>query len=356
MIIGVLVELSNKNIDRVFDYNVPDVFLDKIKLGIRVKVPFGRMKLEGFVVEIKNNTDVSVKDILDVVDDEVILNEELLELGKKMQEDTLSTLISCYQVMLPKALKAKNGTTINKRLDTYYHLKEDNIDYSKLTSKQLEIVKLCLEKKNVIKKELVNISSSSLSTLVKKGILIEELVDHYRVSYNEKIEPKKELTVDQRKVVDEVLKNPLHCTYLLYGVTGSGKTEVYMELIEDALKTGKTSIVLVPEISLTPQMVLRFQKRFGNNIAALHSALSEGEKYDEYIVDETDTHEKRIYAPNYISILNGKPQLKIDGTSSLQSDGYQEINEEMKQDMKDQFQTLFDSIQTKACSTVEKKC
>ncbi len=282
MIIGVLVELSNKNIDRVFDYNVPDIFLDKIKLGIRVKVPFGRMELEGFVVEIKNNTDVSVKDILDVVDDEVILNEELLELGKKMQEDTLSTLISCYQVMLPKALKAKNGTTINKRLDTYYHLKEDNIDYSKLTSKQLEIVKLCLEKKNVIKKELVDISSSSLSTLVKKGILIEELVDHYRVSYNEKMEPKKELTVDQKNVVDEVLKNPLYCTYLLYGVTGSGKTEVYMELIEDALKKGKTSIVLVPEISLTPQMVLRFQKRFGNNIAALHSALSDGEKYDEW--------------------------------------------------------------------------
>lgn len=77
---------------------------------------------------------------------------------------------------------------------------------------------------------------------------------------------------------------------------------------------------------------------------------------DEYIVDETDTLEKRIYAPNYISILNGKPQLKIDGTSSLQSDGYQEINEEMKQDMKDQFQSLFDSIQIKACSTVEKKC
>ena len=81
-----------------------------------------------------------------------------------------------------------------------------------------------------------------------------------------------------------------------------------------------------------------------------------GSVLDNYIVDETDTHEKRIYAPNYISILNGKPQLKIDGTSSLQSDGYQEINEDIKQDMKDQFQSLFDSIQTKACSTVEKKC
>lgn len=81
-----------------------------------------------------------------------------------------------------------------------------------------------------------------------------------------------------------------------------------------------------------------------------------GSVLDNYIVDETDTHEKRIYAPNYISILNGKPQLKVEGISSLQSDGYQEINEDIKQDMKDQFQSLFDSIQTKACSTVEKKC
>lgn len=77
---------------------------------------------------------------------------------------------------------------------------------------------------------------------------------------------------------------------------------------------------------------------------------------DEYIVDEINTNEKRIYAPNYISILNGKPQLKVDGISSLQTNGYQEINEDIKQDMKDQFQSLFDSIQKKACSTVEKKC
>ena len=89
MIIGVLVELSNKNIDKIFDYSVPDNLKDKIKVGIRVKVPFGKMELEGFVIEIKNSSDISVKDILEVVDDEVILNEELLELGKKIQEDTL---------------------------------------------------------------------------------------------------------------------------------------------------------------------------------------------------------------------------------------------------------------------------
>ena len=282
MIIGVLVELSNKNIDRVFDYSVPDCFLDKIKLGIRVKVPFGKMELEGFVVEIKGSSDVEVKDILDVIDDEAILNSELLELGKKMQEDTLSTLISCYQIMLPKALKAKNGQVINKKFDTYYYLNKDIVCYGKLSTSQEKIINLCMEKEFVLRKELVDISLSSLNTLIKKNILLEKKLEHYRLSYNEKIEPKKELTNDQKSVVDEVLANTGYFPYLLFGVTGSGKTEVYMELIEDALNKGKTSIVLVPEISLTPQMVLRFQKRFGDNIAAIHSALSDGEKYDEW--------------------------------------------------------------------------
>lgn len=282
MIIGVLVELSNKNIDRVFDYSVPDCFLDKIKLGIRVKVPFGKMELEGFVVEVKDSSDIEVKDILDVIDDEAILNSELLELGKKMQEDTLSTLISCYQIMLPKALKAKNGQVINKKFDTYYYLNKDIVCYGKLSTSQEKIINLCMEKEFVLRKELVDISLSSLNTLIKKNILLEKKLEHYRLSYNEKIEPKKELTNDQRSVVDEVLANTGYFPYLLFGVTGSGKTEVYMELIEDALNKGKTSIVLVPEISLTPQMVLRFQKRFGDNIAAIHSALSDGEKYDEW--------------------------------------------------------------------------
>lgn len=282
MIIGVLVELSNKNIDRVFDYSVPDCFLDKIKLGIRVKVPFGKMELEGFVVEVKDSSDIEVKDILDVIDDEAILNSELLELGKKMQEDTLATLISCYQIMLPKALKAKNGQVINKKFDTYYYLNKDIVCYGKLSALQEKIINLCMEKEYVLRKELVDISLSSLNTLIKKNILLEKKLEHYRLSYNEKIEAKKELTNDQKLVVDEVLANTGYFPYLLFGVTGSGKTEVYMELIEDSLNKGKTSIVLVPEISLTPQMVLRFQKRFGDNIAAIHSALSDGEKYDEW--------------------------------------------------------------------------
>ena len=280
MIIGVLVELSNKNIDKIFDYSVPLHMQEYIKVGIRVEVPFGRMSLEGFVLEIKEDTSLeSLKEIISIIDDDVILNDELLLLGKEVQRNTLSTLISCYQVMLPKALKAKRGVSVNKKFDIYYKL-NNNIDGTIFSSKQLEIINLCKEKGLVLRKELIEISLSSLNTLIKKGVLVEEKREHYRLVYNQSISDKKELTVEQKNVVDSV--NFSHDVYLLHGVTGSGKTEVYMELIEKVLINGKTSIVLVPEISLTPQMVLRFQKRFGDNIAAIHSALSEGEKYDEW--------------------------------------------------------------------------
>lgn len=280
MIVGVLVELSNKNIDKVFDYSVPDNLKDKVKIGIRVSVPFSSQILEGFVLEIKESTDIETKEIIDIIDEDIILNEELLELGKKMQEQTLSTLISCYQVMLPKALKAKHGTTINKKYDTYYKLNK-NEDY-KYNSSQLKILELFKDKELVKREDILELSTSSLNTLLKNNILQIVKKEHYRLEYNEEKQEKKPLTEDQQKVVNDVLKKDGYNTYLLFGVTGSGKTEVYMELIEDVLNKGKTAIVLVPEISLTPQMIERFQIRFGNKIAALHSALSEGEKYDEY--------------------------------------------------------------------------
>ena len=284
MVIGVLVELSSKNIDKMFDYLVPKNLQDDIKIGIRVEVPFGSQILEGFVLEIKDesSSDFKLKEIISIKDTDIILNKELLELGKVMQDNTLATLISCYQVMLPKALKAKQGSVINKKFDTYYKVNESNLVLIKTTPKQDEMINLCREKKLVKRSELLEISSSILSTLVKKEILVEEKLEKYRLSYSKELGSKFQLTTDQENVVEKVLENTKFKPYLLHGVTGSGKTEVYMELIEDALNKGKSSIMLVPEISLTPQMVERFQKRFGDNIAALHSALSDGEKYDEW--------------------------------------------------------------------------
>lgn len=281
MVAGVLVEISNKNVDKIFDYKIPKELEEKIKVGIRVLVPFGRMMIVGFVLEIKDefNDKYELKEIIEVKDEDIILTDELLELGKKISKDTLATLISCYQTMLPKALKAKHDSVVNKKYDTYYRIK-GKID-EKLPSKQQELVDLIKAKNEIIRSEALEISSSALNSLLKKNYLEEIKKEHYRVDYSDAIVPKKELTLEQDLAVKKIdLKK--HDVYLLHGVTGSGKTEVYMELIEKALLDGKSSIVLVPEISLTPQMVSRFQQRFGKKIAAIHSALSDGEKYDEW--------------------------------------------------------------------------
>ena len=283
LVVGVLVEITNKNVDKIFDYSVPDNLISSIKIGIRVSVPFGKMTLEGFVLEIKNSkdTDRELRSIIDVVDNDVVLSDELIELGKVMQKKTIASLISCYQVMLPKALKAKNGSEISIRYDTFYRLNNNYDKNIKFNDKQIEIINLFNTNDLIIRKTLTDISISSLNTLLKKDVLIEEKHEHYRVNYSNKIHEKKELTDDQKKVVSSVI-NSSPDTFLIHGVTGSGKTEVYMEIIDYYLSLGKSCIVLVPEISLTPQMVERFQKRFGDRIAALHSALSDGEKYDEW--------------------------------------------------------------------------
>ena len=280
MIIGVLVELANKKLDKIFDYKVPDILKNDVKLGIRVEVPFGRQVLEGFVLEIKENSYLeNLKEIISIKEKDIVLNNELLQLGKNMHEETLSLLISCYQVMLPKALKASKKTNISKKYDIFYKL--NLVDGIKLNDRQKLIIDLFKEKDLVSKKEILEISSSSLKTLINKEVLIEKKIEHYRLSYDDKKTIIKELTKDQQHVVDSVNldKNDI---YLLHGVTGSGKTEVYIKLIEKVVLNNKTAIILVPEISLTPQMISRFQQVFGNSIAALHSALSDGEKYDEY--------------------------------------------------------------------------
>lgn len=287
MIVGVLVELSNKNIDRIFDYIVPSFLETNIKVGIRVTVPFNNQILEGFILEIKHEKpNIELKKIIDIVDNDIVLDEELLALGKYMKEVTLSTLITCYQVMLPRALKARAKNNINTKKEKMISLNIniDNIDQYKLTSKQKEMLDMVKKQPSIKRSYLSKISPSVLKALLDKNIFIEYEKEVYRLNDEERnLKEKYPLTNDQQKVVDTIINNKeVPKTYLLHGVTGSGKTEVYMELIEYMLSIGKSSVVLVPEISLTPQMVNRFKNRFKERIAILHSRLSEGEKYDEY--------------------------------------------------------------------------
>lgn len=277
MVACVLVELSNKALDKMFDYNVPKELEEKVKIGIRVKVPFGMQKLEGFILSFKDKSDIELRDIESIVDNDIVLTDDLLKLGKIMKEKTYSSLISCYQTMLPKALKASYKTNINIKYDNFYKLNNVNIN---LTQKMKEVVKLFNDKELIDRKTISNYYSN-VKKLVDIGLLKEVKKEHYRLTYDKVTAEKHKLTDEQEKVYNEFISTEDN-VYLLHGVTGSGKTEVYMEIIDYFLKQGKTSIMLVPEISLTPQMVERFTKRFGSVVAALHSALSEGEKYDEW--------------------------------------------------------------------------
>lgn len=281
VIAEVLVEVKAKQIDQTFTYRIPPLLEEKVIVGKRVLVPFGPRMVEGFVLKTeKKEVDFSLKDIISVIDEEAILNPELLELGKYISKKTMCNLISAYQTMLPTALKAKHGKTVSKKEVCYLSLVQ--MDYIPQNKKQKELMDI-LSNGEVEKSELKDYTSA-IQTLLKKNIIKEEKKEKYRLEYHLKeVSKRPNLTEEQKKVLDAVYcKLNTFAPFLLHGVTGSGKTEVYMNLIEKVLEDGKQAIVLVPEISLTPQLVQTFQRRFGDAIAILHSRLSAGEKYDEW--------------------------------------------------------------------------
>ena len=287
MVCECLVELEHVFIDKTFTYKINKEQLPLLKVGMRVVVPFGKQTLEGFVLKIYENKDASLenklKEIISIVDTYPILNEELLTLGKYISKTTLCSLMTSYQAMLPKALKAKKKVNMTPKYDTYicinYGMYNNDIKFNASQEKILELLK---ENKKVKKEVLNKISVSSVNTLLKKNILLEEKEENYRYNLINEEKIKFNLNEEQQKVYKEIF-NFINTneTFLLYGVTGSGKTNVYMKVIEDVIKNNKTAILLVPEISLTPQIIKRFTSYF-SNIAVLHSGLSYGEKYDEW--------------------------------------------------------------------------
>ncbi len=281
----VIIEYGNKAVDREFTYVIPNDLIGKIKIGARVLVPFNNAKIEGFVIEVVDtyNLEYELKEIYSLIDEEPIINKEMFYIADKICKKTLCSKISAFKVMLPKALKASHNTSIGIKNNRYLVFNKDiseidnYIDNCKYYG-QIQIL-------NAIKKDgrlLISKLTSSINTLLKKELV---KIDTEEVSrYNAKSSGKYNIVTlneEQKNVVNQVKLNEFNA-YLLYGVTGSGKTEVYMEIISNVLSLGKTAIMLVPEISLTPQIVDRFVTRFGTNVAILHSGLSDTERYDEY--------------------------------------------------------------------------
>lgn len=287
MYVSVLTQIGVKAVDQTFFYHVPKLLENNIKIGVRVRIPFGNMILDGFVLGISDNSSYDnskIKDIINVIDEEPVLNKEMLLLGKYMSDNLLASLSSCYQVMLPKALKAEVKSNIKIKYDRYLHrIKSiEEIDrYIDNCKYESQINLLCKLKEGDI---LITRMSSSINTIIKYGFasIIYEECKRYKydgISNYKRVN----LTDKQRLVSDTIISSfGKSDTFLLYGVTGSGKTEVYMDVIEKAINNGKSAIMLVPEIGLTPQIVGKFISRFGNVISVLHSKLSDSERYDEY--------------------------------------------------------------------------
>jgi len=236
----VLIEYKVKSLDRSFTYEIPEGLRNIIKVGMKVSVPFGQgdSLINGFVTNIKYDSNLgNLKSIVEVTDRELVLNEELMELGKYLRDTTLCTLISAYQTMLPSSLKIKTIKSNFQKVDTYLKLKmpkEFIKSYLEETKgkNQKEILEILLKEEKILKKDH---SASTVKTLLTKGLIEEEKVPTYRIDKeNAKDFSKVTLTEDQQNCYDEVMANlDVANTYLLHGVTGSGKTEVYMHLIRD---------------------------------------------------------------------------------------------------------------------------
>ena len=299
MVAEVIINSTAKKLNRVFDYNIPTHLEDFITIGSKVLVPFGKGERleEGYVTRIKEKSNYEIKSISKL---ELELSENQIDLAKWMAKKYFSNVSDCIKLMLtPGTRNNKKENRIQDKTINKVYLKkskeeiECEIKGKKIKSeKQKKILKFVVENQGCTIPEiemLTDCSRAIVNTLVKNEYLqlIEEKINRNPL-INKKIEKSEKLKLNKEQdlAVEEIKKsinNNEFEKFLLHGVTGSGKTEVYLQLIEEVIKQEKEAIVLVPEISLTPQMLDRFIARFGKEqIAVLHSKLSVGERHDEW--------------------------------------------------------------------------
>lgn len=299
MVAEVIINSTAKKLNRTFDYQIPKELEDMVVVGSKVLVPFGRFKNleEAHVVKIKTSSEYEIKDIAKV---EIELTDRQIELARWMSKRYFCNFSECIKLMQTPGTRTKNvNNRIQNKKINVVHLKKDfdeilvDIESKKIKSeKQIKILKFLKDNDGSTVPEIemfTGCSRAIVNTLIKNNYLelAEQKIDRNPLN-QKKIEKTQclRLTEEQKvafEKVENVIDNKKYEEFLLYGVTGSGKTEVYLQLINKVFKQEKSSIVLVPEISLTPQMLDRFISRFGKeHIAVLHSKLSIGERHDEW--------------------------------------------------------------------------
>ncbi|MDI9485739.1 MAG: primosomal protein N' [Bacillota bacterium] len=287
---GVIVDVRAEAVNRIFQYRIPGSLRDKLEIGHRVLVPFGRRKLEGYVVQLSSELEVEqdkLKELLDLLDPDPIILPSLVELARWMGETYVGLFSEALQYMLPPAFRYGKERVGAKTAQTVTLLVQ-NPKLRKNAAAQKRVVEILQKKQTLLAADLIaqaDTSRSTLRALEEQGIIaLGTAVIERKVEWDQVPDQKVTLTAEQKSAVETIQRElegegrPV----LLHGVTGSGKTEVYLNVIADVIKQGKQAIVLVPEIALTPQTVSRFAARFGDRISVLHSGLSLGERFDQW--------------------------------------------------------------------------
>ena len=299
MIAEIVINRTAKKLNRTFDYEIPKELEELIMIGSTVLVPFGKSSSleEGYVIGIKEKTEYQVKSIVKIKHN---LTEKQIELAQWMAKRYFCNISECIKQMLTPGTKSKkeSNNVQDKTVNVVYLKKEIeeiqfDIEIGKIKSeKQKKVLQFLKGNEGVTISEIEIFTGGTraiVKTLEKNGYveIVEKKVERNPLA-NKQINKTENLrlTEEQKNAFEQVsikINENQYEQFLLYGVTGSGKTEVYLQLIGEALKQEKTAIVLVPEISLTPQMIDRFIARFDKEkIAVLHSKLSLGERYDEW--------------------------------------------------------------------------
>ncbi|MCR5795323.1 MAG: primosomal protein N' [Solobacterium sp.] len=278
------IENPVRKLDQTYTYTC----MEEVSRGCRVKIGFGNRTVTGFVDSVSETDEtvqqleerlgVKVKPVLEVIDRVPVLNEELYDLGLWMRDMTLSTAISCFQTMLPSKMKprSRREDTVRER---WVKVSDEEV---KLTPKQLQAYEYIREKGEVRYSELRNRFPNQAKALLDKNALVSYLKEKEARDIRADIAaPSYDLTPMQKQAMDTITGSD-DAVYLLCGVTGSGKTEIYLRLAQEAIEKGRQVLILVPEIALTPQMIERVSKRFGSGLAIYHSRLNPQEKYEQY--------------------------------------------------------------------------
>lgn len=284
MIAQVIVDISNSEVDRIFDYLIPSDF--ELSKGDRVMVPFGNRSIEGFVINFTEEqpSKYELKYIERKLDETPLISEEMLALMEFMKSKFYIRYVDSLRLFIPNKLR---GNKVKKLIKEFVTLtaspEEIKSKINNRAKSQLAIVDRLSVGGEYLTVLNTEFSNSAVNALLKSGMIKKEATEIYRKPYKgvSGRENSVKMTSEQLSAMDTVFKSQSD-TILLHGVTGSGKTEVYLNCIEKVLNEGKTAIMLVPEISLTPQILRLFRSRFGETVAMMHSGLSDGERYDEW--------------------------------------------------------------------------